>query len=99
MTASGAHLAMRETGAASVSRSWVVVVIPAASGLPLQEGQGGRVHRASTTRSAPLRPGTGLSRQAPVGGALIAAARNVIAQRRAASPATGERLGGAGRVE
>src|ERR1700677_2455580 len=54
MTASGAHLAMRETGAASVSRCWVVVVIPAASGLPLQEGQGGRVHRASTTRSAPL---------------------------------------------
>ena len=36
------------------------------------------------------------SGQVPVGGALIAAARNVIAQRRAASPATGARLAGGG---
>jgi hypothetical protein len=32
-----------------------------------------------------------------VGGALIAAARNVIAQRRAASPATGDGQAGVGR--
>ncbi len=36
------------------------------------------------------------SRQVAVGGALIAAARNVIAQRRAASPAAGDGLAEAG---
>src|SRR5580692_2266968 len=97
MTASGAHLAMRETGAAPVSRCCVVMVIPAASGLPLQEGQGGRVRRASATRG-PHAAANGPSRQLPVGGALIAAARNVIAQRRAASPATGVRLAGTRRL-
>jgi hypothetical protein len=34
MTASGTHLAMRGTEPASVSRCWLVIVIPAASGLP-----------------------------------------------------------------